>query len=93
VISRDSKVRRNPQVVARELTGGDGGVLLHLASGNYHGVNDMGLLIWETLDAERTVGEIVEAIRAQVADPPADLESDVVEFLAGVQERELVVVE
>lgn len=90
----DSKVRRNPQVVARDLSEGEGGVLLHMETGQYHGVNPVGLAIWELIDDDgSTVGDLVERLRDRVDEPPPSLESDVVEFLEGVGERNLVVVE
>ena len=90
----DSKVRRNPQVVARDLSEGEGGVLLHMQTGQYHGVNPVGLAIWELIDDDgSTVGDLVERLRDRVDEPPPSLESDVVEFLEGVGERNLVVVE
>jgi hypothetical protein len=92
-IAPESKVSQSPQVVARELSPEEGGVLLHLETAQYHGVNPVGLLIWELLDGQRTVGEVVEAVRAQVVDAPAGLEGDVLQFLNDVHERSLVVVE
>ncbi len=92
MIDTDTKVRRNPSVVARDLAEGEGGVLLHLDSGQYHGVNPIGLAIWELLDHERTVGQVTAALRDRVDEPPADLESDVVRFLREVAERDLVAV-
>ena len=53
----------------------------------------MGLLIWELLDGERTVTDVVAAVRAQIIDPPPQLEDDVLEFLNDVLERGLVVVD
>ncbi len=41
----------------------------------------------------RTVGHVVDALRDRVEDPPADLETDVVERLREVAERDLVAVE
>ena len=92
-IVSESKISQSPQVVARELSPDDGGVLLHLETAQYHGVNPIGLLIWDLLDGRRTVGEIVEAVRAKVVDAPPELEGDVMRFLHEVHERGLVVVE
>jgi hypothetical protein len=89
----ESKVRQNDQVVARELSPSEGGVLLHLESAQYHGVNPVGLLIWELLDGRRTVREVIDAVRDRVQDPPPQLESDVMQFLTDVHERNLVVFE
>jgi hypothetical protein len=91
-VHSDAKIRRNPNVVARELGGDEGGVLLHLESGAYHGVNQVGLLIWELVDGERTVAEVIDAVRSRVVDGPPELEGDVAGFLGRVLERDLVVV-
>ncbi len=90
MIDKESKVRRGDQVVARELTPGEGGVLLHLESAQYFGLNQIGLLIWNALEEEKTAGELVDHVRSQVEDPPAQLESDVLSFLAGAQDRGIV---
>ena len=78
--------------MSRDLTEGEGGVLLHLESGGYHGVNPVGLLIWELLEEERTVAELLQAIADRVEDPPPALESDVMDFLNDVTERDLLIV-
>lgn len=87
----DKPLRRNPDVAFRELAEGEGGVLLHLVSGNYHGVNDVGALIWELVDGEKTSADLVEAIRQRVDDPPLSLDADVANFIAALRERELVI--
>ena len=92
MIGSQSKVRRNPQVTARELAEGEGGVLLHLETGAYHGVNPIGLLIWELLENERTVASLVDAVRERTENPPPTVEEDVVSFVSSVQERDLLVV-
>jgi hypothetical protein len=92
-IEPQSKVVKSPEVVARELSADEGGVLLHLETAQYHGVNPIGLLIWELLDGERTVREVVEAVRARVEGAPPQLEGDVMQFLNDVHERGLVAVQ
>ena len=93
MIGPQSKLRRNPDVVARDLAEGEGGVLLHMGSGQYHGVNQVGLAIWELIDDGSTVGDVVGRLREQVEDPPPNLEDEVISFLTSVHERDLVVVE
>ena len=92
MIDSQSKIRRNPQVTVRDLAEGEGGVLLHLETGAYHGVNPVGLLIWELLEEEKTVAELLQAIADRVEDPPPALESDVMDFLNDVTERDLLIV-
>jgi hypothetical protein len=83
-------VSRNPRVVARELPPPDGAVLLHLETGAYHGLNPVGFLVWSAIDEERTVADVVETVQAQVNGAPPNLEDDVVRFLEGARERDLV---
>jgi hypothetical protein len=92
-ITPDSKVRQSPDVVARELSPAEGGVLLHVNTAQYHGLNPVGLLIWELLDGERTVSEVVEAVRARVEEAPPGIAHEVLSFLNDVHERGLVVSE
>lgn len=88
----NSKVDKNGDVVARALADGGGGVLLHLESGAYHGVNQVGLIVWELIDGERTVAQLVDETRARVADPPPEIDRDVMGFLARAAELDLIVV-
>jgi hypothetical protein len=93
MIVAESTVSQSPQVVARELSAEEGAVLLHLETAQYHGVNPVGLLIWELLDGSRTVREVIDEVRSRVADAPPEIETDVLQFLNDVSERGLVVVE
>jgi hypothetical protein len=83
-------VTRNPDVVARELPESEGAVLLNMASGAYHGLNPTGFVTWEQIDGLRSVGELVDAVRAQFPDAPATLQTDVLRFLESALERDLV---
>jgi hypothetical protein len=82
-------IRRNPQVVYRTLAN-EGGVLLHLESGAYHGLNDVGTLIWSLLEEGRTLDDLVAELGTQLNDPPADLAADTERFLADLRERDLL---
>ena len=82
----------NPKVVFRPLAGDDAaGVLLHLESGAYHGLNATGLAVWESLDGSRSGAEIARELRARFEDAPADLEGIVDGFLSSLSRRDLVV--
>jgi hypothetical protein len=89
-MNRDSRVRRNPEVVGRDLAENEGGVLLHLQSGAYHGLNRVGLIVWQLLDEERTVSELVDAVRARFDGAPPKVDDDVIAFLQSALERDLV---
>jgi hypothetical protein len=89
-VGANGAIRRNPQVVYRELAGDGGGVLLHLESGAYHGLNETGSLIWELLDGERDFTALVADLRDQLDDAPDDLGAETERFLADLRERDLI---
>jgi len=90
MIDSQTTVRRKPDVVFRALQEGEGGVLLHLLSGEYHGLNQLGCVIWGLMDSDRTFGDLVIDVRGQLEDPPASVEQDVSTFLEGLRDRDLV---
>ena len=90
MIDPQTTVRRKPDVVFRALQEGEGGVLLHLLSGEYHGLNQLGCTIWGLMESDRTFGDLVTDVRGQIDDPPESLEQDVSTFLEGLHGRDLV---
>ena len=93
MIDAQTTVRRKPDVVFRAVQEGEGGVLLHLLSGEYHGLNQLGWAIWGLLESDRRFGDLVTDLRGQVDDPPDSLEQDVSTFLEGLRDRDLVELE
>lgn len=89
-IDSSTVVRPAQELVFRELQPGQGGVLLHLGSGQYHGLNTTGVAIWALLDGERPVGVIATELARSLDDVPGDLLEDVVSFLEGMKDRGLV---
>jgi hypothetical protein len=90
MIDATTTVHRNDRAAFRRLAEGSGGVLLHLDSTQYHGVNEVGAAIWELAESDISVADLVTALRDRLDDPPADLESDVESFLTELSERQLV---
>jgi hypothetical protein len=89
-IEPTSRLERNASVAFRRLADGEGGVLLHLESGEYHGINEVGCLIWELLDGERTVDQVAASLRDEVEGGPDDLTGEVIVFLDSLRVRDLV---
>lgn len=86
-----SRIRTNPDVVARRLAAPQGAVLLHLETGAYHGLNMIGLIVWELVDGERSVSELVDGVRRQVDESAGtNIENDVKAFLQSALERDLI---
>ena len=91
-IERDQMIRPNPRSTFRELAEGSGGVLLHLDTAAYHGLNEIGVAIWSLIQPGITFGALVDALRSQITDAPAALDDDVATFLDDLRERDLVLI-
>jgi len=89
MIDPTTRVQRGDRVVFRNLAEG-GGVLLHLDTTQYHGVNELGAVIWELAETGPSFEALIESLTAKLEDPPADLVADVQEFLNDLAERNLV---
>lgn len=90
MIPAQAKIARGQRVVFRELGVDEGGVLLHLDSGQYHRLNRMGCTIWGLIDGARTVTDLTEEVKKVAGDPPADLMDDMQTFLEGLLTRDLI---
>lgn len=93
VVSETSRVKWSADVAAQELGGGEGGVLLHLKSGQYHGLDAVGWTIWSLLDGSRSIAQITEALRERFPDAPVHLPQDVRAFVESLVTRDLVEVD
>ncbi len=82
-------VRRNPEVVARELRDGVGALLLH-PSGSYHKLNRTGAMIWSALEVPRSLDDLVERIRERLHDPPPHVSQDLAAYVTDLVGRDLV---
>jgi hypothetical protein len=89
MIDHDTVILRNPRVEFRRLGEEEGGVLLHLDTAAYHGLNEVGCLVWTLLDGIN-FGELLVRLREELEDVPATLDSEISEFLDGIAERGLV---
>lgn len=90
VIDETSRIKKGPEVAAHGLAASEGGVLLHLKSGQYHGVDIVGWTIWNLLDGSRTIAELAQELRVRFPDAPSQLNEDVSTFVRDLLERNLV---
>ena len=88
-----TRVVPNPRAVYRKLAEGSGGVVLHLDTAAYHGVNETGALIWSTIGSGRPFGELLEAVREEFVGAPPSLDDEVAAFLADLEQRNLLAFE
>jgi hypothetical protein len=72
MITNTTKLSRSPdasyQVVAGEA------ILIHLKTGVYYSLNEVGTAFWNLLDGTRTIDECAQEIAKQVVDgPPSEI--------------------
>jgi hypothetical protein len=80
---------RNPRVEYRSLGEEEGGVLLHLDTAAYHGLNGVGALAWSLLDGI-TVEKLLEELRSRLEGIPPTFDEEITEFISDLAERDLV---
>ena len=90
MIEPGTTIHHNPRVVFRQLAGEEGGVLLHLDTANYHGVNNVGAAIWELSEDGPSFESLVGRLQLELQDPPAELSTDVEGFVTELADRGLL---
>jgi Coenzyme PQQ synthesis protein D (PqqD) len=90
MISAGTVIRRNPRVVSRNLADETGALLLHLDTTAYHGLDEIGEMVWSSLEQPIAFESLILALRARLEDPPPNLEDDIVEFLRDLKARDLL---
>ena len=90
MIARDTLVRRSPRAAFHPLAEGEGGVLLHVDSGAYHGLNRVGALIWELLERPVPLHSLLDEMAARFKDAPPGMADEVSAFLSDLGTRDLV---
>jgi Coenzyme PQQ synthesis protein D (PqqD) len=89
-IAAEARISRKPRVVYRDLA--EGGVLLDLESGDYHGLNSTGAAIWKLLEAETNFADLLQRFEGVVDDPPPAVRDHVTRFVDGLRQSGLVIV-
>ena len=65
-------------------------VILHLGSGTYFGLNEVGCRVWSMIQQPRSYEEILSQILEEYEVDPARLESDIGELLQKMSEAGLI---
>jgi hypothetical protein len=81
-VSLDTRVRQHPDQVAAEA---DGEVLMmHIESGNYFGLNEVGSFIWNQLEEPRSIAELCAAIQGEFDVDEERCRADAIAFVQGM---------
>jgi Coenzyme PQQ synthesis protein D (PqqD) len=89
-IEGSALIARNPRVAFHPLTEGQGGVLLHLDTAAYHGLNDVGFHIWELLGEELRFDQLVSLVKTRFADAPSDVDAEIGAYVQDLRARDLL---
>lgn len=93
MIQETTVLRRNPRVEYRSMGEGEGGVLLHLDTAAYHGLNEVGALIWRLLEEPKPLDELLRHLRGELQEVPSRFEDEIRQFLSELTERDLILTE
>lgn len=84
-------LRRQEGILTQEARGQT--VLLRLEDGGYYAVDEVGAMIWELCDGQRSVAEIVSMLCGEFDAPEATVRTDVLEFIGDLRREGLLVVD
>ena len=93
MIQETTVLRRNPRVEYRSMGEGEGGVLLHLDTAAYHGLNEVGALIWRLLEEPKPSEVLLRELRGELQEVPSRFEDEIRQFLSELAERDLILTE
>jgi len=85
---RDAIVKVANEQVSCNLAGE--AVILHLKSGQYFGLNEIGARIWDLIQEPKTVSAVFEAILHEYDVTPNQLEGDLLALLEKMAINELI---
>ena len=82
-------LKRNPELLAVDMDGET--VMMDMDSGNYFGINTVGSHIWEALENESKVTDIIETVNNHFeVRSDNNVQDDILSFLNDMLEQKLV---
>ncbi len=93
IVSMDAVLRRRDDVVFRKIE--DEYILVPMAASSEEvqaifNLNVTGAAIWEKIDGERRVRDIVDEIQAEYSEEPGQLKRDVIAFIKDLKDARLI---
>ena len=85
----DTRIQHSPSAAFSMVA--DEGILIHLQSGVYYSLNDVGTAFWNLMDGQRTIGQCAEAIAAEYNAPPEQILSDLIELASELAAEDLAI--
>lgn len=86
--SPSTKIRRSEKVTFQKVA--EEAVLIHLDTGTYFSLNNIGTEFWELFDGERTIQELAEVVAHKYEVEVEMVTADLIELVEKLAEDELV---
>ncbi|CAK0761823.1 putative Coenzyme PQQ synthesis protein D (PqqD) [Gammaproteobacteria bacterium] len=84
----DSIVRRNDELLSAQVD--DDLVMMNIATGNYHSLDDIGARVWDILAEPVSVMAICEQLMKEYEVEPTTCQHDVLTLLANMAEQNML---
>ena len=91
MLNKDDYVNRNSEVFASEID--DEVVMMHIKTGKYYGLDDIGSRIWELMENKIQVKTIIEQLLKEYNVDEQECEKDVLELLEQLESNNLIEVQ
>ncbi len=88
MITKESYVIRNNEVFANEID--NEVVMMHIKTGKYYGLDDIGSRLWERMKEKIQVGELIGQLLEEYEVSEEECAKDVLEILVELQSNELI---
>jgi coenzyme PQQ synthesis protein D (PqqD) len=88
MITPATRVVRDPSLISASL--GEEIAMLHIDSGRYFFLNDVGAAVWEHLDSPTTAADLCAALTSRYEVPADRCESEVLSLLGNLLEKQLI---
>ena len=88
LISDDTLITRNDGVLATAVQ--DETVIMHVASGHYYGLDDIGSVIWQRIEQPCRFGTLIDALVAEYDGDRALITEDVRKLLSIMAEHSVI---
>ena len=90
MITKESTVIRNKEVFASEID--NEVVMMHIKTGKYYGLDDIGSRIWEMMEEKIRVEDLIQQLLEEYEVSEEECTRDVLELLENLQTNDLILV-
>ncbi len=87
-ISDETLITRSPDLLTAGID--DETVMMDLANGRYYGLDDIGTVVWQRLEAPRRFADLIDSLAAEYEADRAVIAEDVRKLLSQMAEHKVV---